>query len=600
MGGDAEGLTLGRYTILREIASGGMATVYLARQQGPVGFSKPVALKRMHPHIAKDPDFSTMFYDEATLAARIQHPNVVATLDVVAHEGEVFIVMEYVDGGSLATMIRDRDRKRIQVDVGIATTIVCEVLSGLHAAHEAKDDAGHPLHIVHRDISPQNVLLGRDGLARVVDFGVAKAAVRSGVTKDQGVKGKLCYMSPEQVSGHSVDRRADIFAAAAVLFELLAGRRLFRGDDPGALIGAVIQARVPPLSDFRNDVPPGLEAVMRKGLSVDPEGRYPTALDFADALEDEVPKLASRRRISAWVEERAIEVAHRRAYREAKRKAAAKAAPPVPRPASRGPAGAVGEEGTAVMPDPRLPQPSIPEPIVDRMSYPSLDSGGGESPMSAPTGRPMGDTHGNGHHAAAPAARAEMVSESIPSERIPSENIPSENMTSENIPSEQMRSEGMATPYSQVSVAAGTSVSLPSPAATRGRTLAIAGAIASLLAVGMALAWVVLPASSSEESAREERRAPGSKGPGEDARETVEPQEDPAPPPVADTGEGGTAPLASASATGSAGPDSPPPKPTAEPEEEPKRPSKTPEPGGTTRPPPPRRPPGGTYLPDMP
>ncbi len=591
MGGDTNGLTLGRYTILREIASGGMATVYLARQEGPVGFSKPVALKRMHPHIAKDPEFSTMFYDEATLAARIQHPNVVATLDVVAHEGEVFIVMEYVDGGSLATMIRDRKRKRIQVDVGISVAITCEVLAGLHAAHEATSDTGQPLKIVHRDISPQNVLIGRDGLARVVDFGVAKAAVRSGVTKDHGVKGKLCYMSPEQVSGHGVDHRADTFAAAAVLFELLAGRRLFRGDDPGALIGAVIQARVPPLADFRTDVPAEVEAAMRKALEPNPDDRFPTALAFADALEDAVAKLPSRRRISAWVEERAIEVAHRRAYREAKRKVqaqeAARAAA-AEAPALGPPSGPVGDGGTAVIPDPRKHHPSLPEPIVDRMSDPGADPDRLETPGDPPA-MPTGDTDGSGRHASGSFVATPITSGPIPSERAPSESI---------------RSESMPTPYSQVSLAAGTSVSLPSPPMHKGRTLAVLGAAASLIVVIGTLAWVITPSEGAESSAS----PPSSSEPAAAGTTSVHGAEDPTGEPRSgatastevDTADAAPSASASTSSTRDAPPEaSSAPSSTAGTA---KRPSKGGPPSGTTpRPaPPPPPPPGGTYLPDMP
>lgn len=588
MGGDTNGLTLGRYTILREIASGGMATVYLARQEGPVGFSKPVALKRMHPHIAKDPDFSTMFYDEATLAARIQHPNVVATLDVVAHEGEVFIVMEYVDGGSLATMIRDRKRKRIQVDVGIAVAITCEVLAGLHAAHEATSDTGRPLKIVHRDISPQNVLIGRDGLARVVDFGVAKAAVRSGVTKDQGVKGKLCYMSPEQVSGHEVDHRADAFAAAAVLFELLAGRRLFRGDDPGALIGAVLQARVPRLGDFRPDVPADVEAAMRKALEPNPDDRFPTALAFADALEDAVAKLPSRRRISAWVEERAIEVAHRRAYREAKRKAeaatAAEEAASAPHEALPNPSqGPTGEGGTAVIPDPRLHHPSIAEPIVDRISDPGPEPENAEDTGDSPV-MSTGDTGGSGHHTSGAFVATPISSGPVPSERAPSESI---------------KSEMMATPYSEVSLAAGTSVSLPSPPMHRGRVLAVVGAAASLFVVIGALAWIITPSEGTGPSESSPSSAttttPAARLDGAD-----EPDEPPPPAPTTEhhdetpddpgptssaSSSSSSAPLSASSTVGTA---------------KPKRPSNGPPTSGTTPRPPPRPPPGGTYLPDMP
>jgi eukaryotic-like serine/threonine-protein kinase len=533
-----EGQRLGRYTIVREIASGGMATVFLARQQGPVGFSKPVALKRMHPHIAKDPDFATMFYDEATLAARIQHPNVVATLDVVAHEGEAFIVMEYVDGGALATLIRDKKRKRIQVDVAIAVSIMCEVLAGLHAAHEARNDEGTALEIVHRDVSPQNILLGRDGLARVVDFGVAKAAVRSGVTKDQGVKGKLCYMSPEQVSGQGVDRRADIFAAAAVLFELLAGRRLFIGDDPGALIGAVIMSRVPPLSDFRADVPAGVEEAMRRALAAKPEARYSDALAFADALEDAVPKLLSRRRLAAWVNARAQEVFERRAARKPSEPAAA--LPPE-------------EEGTAVMPDRRQAFASLPEPIVDRALVPSgevvpPEPLGQTATIADPAQVPTGDTGNSGH--------------------IVSVNMP--------------------TPYSQVSLAAGTSVSLPSPPMVDNRrTIAIVAAVGALLVVMGAMGFLLSGDEPTSGASHAATAAP------DETTATDEPR-----PTSAETTD---VPETSAAEQASVAPSEPSAQlTTTATATNTAAAAAPPKPVGTSRPPKPRPAPKGTYLPDLP
>ncbi|MBW2525214.1 MAG: serine/threonine protein kinase, partial [Deltaproteobacteria bacterium] len=304
-------LTLGRYALHAEIASGGMATVYLGRLQGPVGFSKVVAIKRMHPHIAHDPDFAVMFMDEAALAARIQHPNVVATLDVVSQDGELFIVMEYVKGPSLAALLRD-GKKRIKTPLDITLGMMTGVLAGLHAAHEATSESGAALNIVHRDVSPQNVLVGLDGLPKILDFGVAKAAVRAGVTRNDQVKGKLCYMSPEQMSGRVVDRRADLFAAAAVVWEMLAGRRLFRGDDAGALVAQILSGQVPPLGEFRDDVPPAVEEVIRRALKPNPAQRYDTAQAFADALEAAAPKLATPRALGSWVKRRAADLIEQR------------------------------------------------------------------------------------------------------------------------------------------------------------------------------------------------------------------------------------------------------------------------------------------------
>src|SRR5258708_2848873 len=204
-----------------------MASVHFGRFAGPGGFARTVAVKRMHPHLAKDPDFALMFVDEARTAARIRHPNVVATLDVLTASGELLIVMEYVHGESLGALMRLAAARKSRIPPPVACALVTDVLLGLHAAHEATDDHGQPLGIVHRDVSPENVLVGADGTARVLDFGVAKAVGRLQVTREGQIKGKIPYMSPEQVRGHALGRATDIFSASAVLWEMLAGRRLF-------------------------------------------------------------------------------------------------------------------------------------------------------------------------------------------------------------------------------------------------------------------------------------------------------------------------------------------------------------------------------------
>src|SRR5580692_2033966 len=196
---------VGRYAIYGELASGGMATVHLGRLLGPVGFSRTVAIKRLHEQFAKDPDFVSMFLDEARLCARIKHPNVVPTLDVIAGDRQLLLVMDYVQGESLSRLFRSAVARGERIPLKVTVAIVSGMLHGLHAAHEAKDERGEPLGIVHRDVSPQNVLVGIDGVARVLDFGVAKARGRLHTTQDGRVKGKLSYMAPEQLRSEAVD-----------------------------------------------------------------------------------------------------------------------------------------------------------------------------------------------------------------------------------------------------------------------------------------------------------------------------------------------------------------------------------------------------------
>ncbi len=293
---------IGRYALHDEIASGGMATVHLGRLLGPVGFARTVAIKRLHQHYAKDPEFVSMFLDEARLAARIRHPNVVPTLDVVALSGELFLVMDYVHGVSLSRLMRTVGATEASIPVEISTAVMVGALHGLHAAHEAHDERGQPLGIVHRDVSPQNVMIGSDGLSRVLDFGVAKASWRIQTTRDGQVKGKLSYMAPEQVNGGSVGPWTDVYAAGIVLWEALANERLFKGDDSGAVLARFTKNEpVEPPSTFSADVSPELDAVVLRSLEADPEKRFASANDFADAIEA-VTRIASTSTVARWVQ----------------------------------------------------------------------------------------------------------------------------------------------------------------------------------------------------------------------------------------------------------------------------------------------------------
>jgi serine/threonine-protein kinase len=292
---------IGRYALYGKLASGGMATVHFGRLLGPAGFSRTVAIKRLHPQFAKDPEFVAMFLDEARLAARIQHPNVVATVDVVALQEELFLVMDYIRGESFSRLMRASRKRDIDVPLGVISSIIVGMLHGLHAAHEARDERGQPLSVVHRDVSPQNVLVGVDGVARVLDFGVAKAAARIQITRDGQMKGKLSYMSPEQLQGKVVDRRTDIFAAGIVLWEALTGRRLFDAEEASEVLRMIVNEEIPPPSAVVPSIARGVDDIVMRALSRDLGTRYETARQFAIALEEAAP-LASPREVGEWVE----------------------------------------------------------------------------------------------------------------------------------------------------------------------------------------------------------------------------------------------------------------------------------------------------------
>lgn len=309
-------LIVGRYAIFDEIASGGMATVHLGRLLGAAGFSRTVAIKRLHRHFAKDPDFVDMFVDEARLAARIRHPNVVPTLDVVQTEGELFLVMEYVQGASLSHLIRMAGRSGNPLDMGMVVAVVTGVLHGLHAAHQARGERGEPLAIVHRDVSPQNVLVGIDGVSRVFDFGVAKARGRLQTTREGQIKGKLAYMAPEQLRGEEVGPETDVYAAGAVLWEALAGRRLFDAETEVALLKQVLDANVHPPSTARDQVPESLDTIVMRALSVDRGDRFASAREMAHALES-TELAATTTELAEWVEDQASATLQDRAARVA-------------------------------------------------------------------------------------------------------------------------------------------------------------------------------------------------------------------------------------------------------------------------------------------
>jgi serine/threonine-protein kinase len=305
----------GRYRVCDEIAAGGMATVHLGCLVGPASFSRVVALKRLHPHLARSSDFRTMLLDEARLAARVDHPNVVRTIEVVEDGDDVAIVMDHVLGVSLAAALADA-REKMPVDV--AAGIVIGVLHGLHAAHEATGADGSPLGIVHRDVSPENVLIGVDGTPRLVDFGIAKARSRLTSTEDGTTKGKRGYMAPEQLLGDAVGRETDVFGAGVVLWEALAGARLFPSDEGrGALARRVADDVTARVSELRDDVPRALDEAILRALALAPPSRFATARAMADEIAAIVTP-ASRERIASWLDDvsgRTIELLSERVRR---------------------------------------------------------------------------------------------------------------------------------------------------------------------------------------------------------------------------------------------------------------------------------------------
>lgn len=275
----------GRYETLFRIAAGGMAEVYAARVRGEAGFQKLVALKRMLPHLTDDDRFVTMFMDEGRLAANISSPNVVSTLDLGrADDGSLYLVMELVLGTTLSALLRNAAQGGVSVPIGAAVELIAQAAQGLHDAHEARTPFGAPLHIVHRDVSPQNILVGTDGRVRITDFGVARAILRRTKTSTGEFKGKLSYFSPEQCADKALDRRSDVFSLGVVAWETLTTRRLFHAENPLAVLERVTRMPIPLAHTVNPAVPPEISAVVGTALERDRDARYSSAADFAQAL----------------------------------------------------------------------------------------------------------------------------------------------------------------------------------------------------------------------------------------------------------------------------------------------------------------------------
>ena len=272
--------TFGSYTLLEQIGVGGMAEVFLAKHAGVEGFEKEVVIKRIRPHLSATDTFVTMFLGEAKLAAQLSHPNIVQIHDLGLVDASYFIAMEYVAGRDMSSIVPRAKGMGIPFPVEYALKIASSVCEALFYAHTKTDAHGNPLHIVHRDVSPENIRVAWTGTVKILDFGIAKAATQMHETKAGEVKGKLVYMSPEQVMGKPVDARSDVFSLGVVLYEALTGLKLFSGENDLAIMNNIIEGKIYPPSYFRDDVQPEVEAIIMKALEKDRKKRYQTAFDM--------------------------------------------------------------------------------------------------------------------------------------------------------------------------------------------------------------------------------------------------------------------------------------------------------------------------------
>jgi len=273
-----------KYRVIKRLEAGGMAEVYLGEAVSMEGFKKTVAIKRVLPHLAQNEAFIQMFLDEARLSARLDHANIVSVFDISKREDTYFLVMEFVDGANLKKVVESLKKRGQRVGLGAAILIAMESCRGLSYAHELPDENGEPLRIVHRDISPPNILLTRRGEVKLADFGLAKASTQLQTTDPGVVKGKFSYLSPEAAEGNEVDARADIFSIGIVLWELLAGKRLFLGENDYATVKLVQRANIPRLAPLNREVDEAFEEILLRALARDPKHRFQSARELGDTL----------------------------------------------------------------------------------------------------------------------------------------------------------------------------------------------------------------------------------------------------------------------------------------------------------------------------
>ena len=275
----------GKYQLIKKLATGGMAEVWLARQSGIEGFQKELVVKRILPHLAEDREFVEMFKNEALIAARFNHPNIAQVYEFGEANGTYYIAMEFIHGEDLGRVMRKASGMNQWIARPLAIRIVASACEGLYYAHSRNDDRGQPLNVVHRDISPQNILISFDGSVKLVDFGIAKAADQASMTKSGAIKGKFAYMAPEQAAGKHLDRRADIFAIGLVLYEMLTGHRPLKKDSELATLQAAMECSIPSPSEVA-DVPRDMDHVVMRALAKSADDRYDNAREFQTALEE--------------------------------------------------------------------------------------------------------------------------------------------------------------------------------------------------------------------------------------------------------------------------------------------------------------------------
>jgi serine/threonine protein kinase len=272
-----EGTQFGKYFLIDRLATGGMAELFLARQAGLDGFEKPVVIKRIRPHLSTQGSFVRMFLNEAKLAAQLNHPNIVQIYDLGRIGETYYIAMEYLFGRDMRRIIPKADEMGIPFPMVYALKIASSVLEGLYYAHQKADLYGNPLNIVHRDVTPENIFVSFDGMVKVLDFGIAKAATQVEKTKAGEIKGKVSYMSPEQCTGRPLDCRSDLFSLGIVLYEWLTGFKLFTGDSEIAVLKSITEGKIYAPSYFKSDIPEQVERILMKALEKDREKRYPSA-----------------------------------------------------------------------------------------------------------------------------------------------------------------------------------------------------------------------------------------------------------------------------------------------------------------------------------